>query len=108
MCDLTMLAFDLADKYRTPVYVLTDGFIGQMMEPVEFPESIEIDPTAKSDWAIMGTAETKHNLINSIYLEPEEMENPFNLLKNNEYDIYIKIMQKFKEFKSKKTLQKKQ
>ncbi len=89
MCDLTMLAFDLADKYRTPVYVLTDGFIGQMMEPVEFPESIEIDPTAKSDWAIMGTAETKHNLINSIYLEPEEMENHNVKLQNK----YKKIME---------------
>jgi len=75
MCDLTMLAFDLADKYRTPVYVLTDGFIGQMMEPVEFPESLDIDPAAKADWAVMGNLETKHNLINSIYLEPEEMEN---------------------------------
>ena len=37
MCDLTLLAFDLADKFRNPAIVLTDGFIGQMMEPVEFP-----------------------------------------------------------------------
>ena len=38
MCDLTMLALDLADEYRTPVYVLTDGMIGQMMEKLELPE----------------------------------------------------------------------
>ena len=38
MCDLTMLAFDLADEYRMPVYVLTDGVIGQMMEKLELPE----------------------------------------------------------------------
>ncbi|HDR91217.1 MAG TPA: 3-methyl-2-oxobutanoate dehydrogenase subunit VorB [candidate division Zixibacteria bacterium] len=74
MCDLTMLAFDLADKYRTPVFVLADGFIGQMMEPVEFPEPVDVDERQKADWAIMGDAETKGNLINSIYLEAEELE----------------------------------
>lgn len=74
MCDLTMLAFDLADKYRTPVFMLVDGFIGQMMEPVEFPDPVDVDESKKADWAIMGNAETKRNLINSIYLEPEELE----------------------------------
>ena len=38
MADLTALAFELADRYRNPVFVLADGFVGQMMEPVEFPE----------------------------------------------------------------------
>ncbi len=74
MCDLTILAFDLADKYRTPVYILTDGFIGQMMESVEFPQPLKIDQSHKAEWAIMGNKETKHNLINSIYLEAEELE----------------------------------
>ncbi len=74
MCDLTMLAFDLADKYRTPVYVFTDGFIGQMMEPVEFPDAIKLDERAKADWALLGDAETKMNLVNSIYLDPHELE----------------------------------
>ena len=62
MCDLTYLAFDLAEKYRNPVYVLADGFIGQMVEPVEFPEPKlpQIDKT----WCVDGTAETRHNLIN--------------------------------------------
>src|SRR5215470_2955439 len=42
MCDLTMQAFEIADRFRNPVVVLTDGFIGQMMEPVEFPlEALE-------------------------------------------------------------------
>ena len=41
MADLTALAFDLADRYRNPVVVLADGFIGQMMEPVEFPQMLE-------------------------------------------------------------------
>ncbi|RKZ33990.1 3-methyl-2-oxobutanoate dehydrogenase subunit beta [bacterium] len=75
MCDLTMLAFDLADKYRTPAVVLTDGFIGQMMEPVDFPEPKEnISRRDKKDWAVLGDAETKRNLINSIYLDPVELE----------------------------------
>ncbi len=72
MCDLTMLAFDLADKYRNPVIVLADGFIGQMMEPVEFPQArtVEVD----KPWAVKGTRETRKNLITSIYLSPEELE----------------------------------
>ena len=39
MADLTALAFELADRYRNPVVILADGFIGQMMEPVEFPQT---------------------------------------------------------------------
>ena len=54
MADLTMLAFDLADTYRNPVVVLADGFIGQMMEPVEFPQqAIEVPAP---HWAVTGTA----------------------------------------------------
>jgi pyruvate/2-oxoacid:ferredoxin oxidoreductase alpha subunit len=72
MCDLTMLAFDLADRFRTPVIVLADGFIGQMMEPVEFP-STAIVPEPP-EWAVCGNAQTRSNLITSIYLAPEELE----------------------------------
>lgn len=72
MCDLTILAFDLADKYRTPVAVLTDGFIGQMMEPVELPEPIQNLPV--KNWRVDGTNETKENLISSIFLEADELE----------------------------------
>lgn len=72
MCDLSMLAFDLADKYRNPVFVLADGFIGQMMEPVEFPERA-IFP-APPAWAVRGTAESRKNFITSIFLEPDALE----------------------------------
>lgn len=72
MADLTALAFELADEYRNPVYVLADGYIGQMMEPVEFSSrAIEPPPAA---WSVQGTAETRKNLISSIYLEPDAME----------------------------------
>jgi pyruvate/2-oxoacid:ferredoxin oxidoreductase alpha subunit len=72
MCDLTILAFDLADKYRNPAIVLVDGFVGQMMEPLEVPDR-EIVPPPKP-WAVRGTRETRDNLITSIYLEPDGLE----------------------------------
>jgi pyruvate/2-oxoacid:ferredoxin oxidoreductase alpha subunit len=72
MADLTALAFELADEYRNPVFVLADGAIGQMMEPVEFMAT----PVAPKqlDWGVHGDSATRDNLICSIYLEPERME----------------------------------
>ncbi len=72
MADLTTLAFDLADQYRNPVVVLADGYTGQMMEPVEFASRAFVPPPP--EWTVRGTAETRHNLICSIYLEPDLME----------------------------------
>ena len=72
MADLTILAFELADRYRNPAVVLTDGFIGQMMEPLKLRERAVDQP--QKPWAIRGTAETRKNLISSIYLEPDELE----------------------------------
>lgn len=72
MADLTILAFDLADKYRNPAIVLADGFTGQMIEPVDFEEH-EISLPDKP-WAVKGTPETRNNLISSIYLETNELE----------------------------------
>lgn len=72
MCDLTMLAFELADEYRNPVYVLADGYIGQTMEPVEFPEQAILPGPPK--WAVRADAATRKNLVTSIYLEPDELE----------------------------------
>ena len=72
MADLTMLAFELADRYRNPAVVLADGFIGQMMESLELCEREIGEP--EKPWAVRGTAETRKNLISSIYLEPAELE----------------------------------
>lgn len=72
MCDLTMQAFELADLYRNPVVVLADGYIGQMMEPVAFPPPKA--PPPPPEWAVTGTAETRANLVTSIYLEPDVLE----------------------------------
>jgi len=72
MADLTALAFALADRYRNPVVLLADGFIGQMMEPVEFPQ-IAIEPRLP-DWAVAGTAETRRNVVTSMHLDCDELE----------------------------------
>jgi pyruvate/2-oxoacid:ferredoxin oxidoreductase alpha subunit len=72
MADLTILAFELADKYRNPTVILADGFIGQMMEPLDL-EYREIIPPEKP-WAVKGTAETRQNLVSSIFLEPDDLE----------------------------------
>ncbi len=72
MFDLTLLAFELADKYRNPAFILTDGFVGQMMEPLE----IEMKDVKKYEkpWAVQGTPETRKNLVSSIQLEPDALE----------------------------------
>jgi len=72
MADLTMLAFELADRYRNPAVVLTDGFVGQMIEPLDLPYC-EISAPEKP-WAVQGTPETRKNLVTSIYLESDELE----------------------------------
>ncbi|AHM57131.1 ketoisovalerate oxidoreductase subunit VorB [Peptoclostridium acidaminophilum DSM 3953] len=72
--DMTMEAFDVADYYRTPVMVVADGMIGQMMEPVEFKTPKKRELPAK-DWATTGTkGERKPNIINSLFLDPQELE----------------------------------
>jgi 2-oxoglutarate ferredoxin oxidoreductase subunit alpha len=70
---LTVLAFDLADKYRTLVYVVSDGALGQMMEPAELPP---LQPLRKQrpGWALTGADKRPKNIITSIYLDPEQME----------------------------------
>jgi len=72
MAELTMLAFELADEYRNPVIVLSDGFVGQMMEPLELEDREMIAP--EKPWAVRGTPETQKNLVTSIFLETDELE----------------------------------
>jgi pyruvate/2-oxoacid:ferredoxin oxidoreductase alpha subunit len=72
MATLTMLAFDIADRYRNPAIILADGFIGQMIEPLDL-DMIPVEAPEKP-WAVKGTAESRKNLITSIYLEPDELE----------------------------------
>lgn len=72
--DLMQLAFDKADEYRNPVLILGDGLIGQMMEPVEFKSSIAPADLPAKPWATDGCKDRAPNIINSLYLAPEDLE----------------------------------
>ncbi len=89
MVDLVSDAFDKADQYRMPAMILADGMLGQMMEPVELPEKKEQTQMAKP-WAACGhNGERKHNIVNSLYLTPNALEN----LVRERYERYETIKQ---------------
>jgi 2-oxoglutarate/2-oxoacid ferredoxin oxidoreductase subunit alpha len=79
--DLTVLAFDLAEKYRSICVVLTDGSLGQMMEPAELPPMQPLK-TKFPDWSVSGADGRPRRFLSSIYLDPpaEEVTN-FRLLR---------------------------
>ena len=68
------LAFDLADKYQNPAAILMDAIIGQMLEPVDMHGKFVIHDYAKT-WATNGARGRAHNIINSLWIDPEVMEN---------------------------------
>jgi len=70
--DIVYEAFDLADKYLTPVLVIGDGMIGQMMEPVEFPPMRDLSTLPEKPWAANGAKGRPPNIINSLYLKETE------------------------------------
>ncbi len=72
MCNFAYKGFSLAERYRCTVFILSDAYIGQMMEPVALPSLLEANP--RKDWALYGDADSRHNLISSIYLKMEELE----------------------------------
>jgi 2-oxoglutarate ferredoxin oxidoreductase subunit alpha len=74
--DLTVLAFDLAEKYRNICMVMADGSIGQMMEPAELPEMRLLRKTTP-DWAIDGCMDRPQRILTSILIDPtlEEIYN---------------------------------
>jgi 2-oxoisovalerate ferredoxin oxidoreductase alpha subunit len=71
MADFTYKAFEIADKYRMTVFVLSDAFIGQMMEPVEFPTKVL--HSKRKDWALYADAESRKNLLTSIYMDKDQL-----------------------------------
>lgn len=77
MADMTAAAFEKADKYRVPAMILSDGMLGQMMEPVVFPQISGSMP--EKPWATNGHGnKRKHNIINSLFLQPDELEASVN------------------------------
>jgi 2-oxoglutarate ferredoxin oxidoreductase subunit alpha len=71
--DQTVLAFDLAEKYKEIVFVLADGSVGQMMEPAELPPMRPLK-TEFPDWAVRGVSGDDRRVLTSIYLDPVEEE----------------------------------
>jgi 2-oxoisovalerate ferredoxin oxidoreductase alpha subunit len=92
MCDFTIKAFELATKYRNPVVVLADGVLGQMVEPLQFPEEA-IKPSIDNSWAVCGNRETKNNLVTSIFLDFDQLE-----------DFNFKLQDKYREIKDKEVV----
>lgn len=86
MVDTVTLAFDKADEYRTPVMILADGLLGQMMEPVTFPEP-KTELPDKSDWAACGHKNKReHHIINSLFLDAPLLE--------------AKVLERFERYKA--------
>ena len=75
LIDLIIEGFDIADEYRSPVMILGDGMIGQMMEPVEFKKPEKKRDLPEKDWATVGTGGKREpNIVNSLYIESELLE----------------------------------
>ena len=73
MCDFTIKAFELAHKWRMVAFVLADGVLGQMIEPLRFPER-SVAPATDTSWAVDGSAATRPNVVTSIFLDFDELE----------------------------------
>jgi 2-oxoglutarate ferredoxin oxidoreductase subunit alpha len=94
--DLTVLSFDLAERYRSIVIIMADGSIGQMMEPAELPE-MQPRKTARPAWATTGAVGRKPRILTSIYLEPEDEEKTNLRLLQRKYEIEAKEL-RYREY----------
>ena len=86
LAEMTFLAFDLADKYRNPVMMLGDGLMGQVMEPVEFPDFLDLGDLPKKEWALTGCAGREARAIFSMYLGEQGELYHHNLVLQEKYD----------------------
>jgi 2-oxoglutarate ferredoxin oxidoreductase subunit alpha len=94
--DLTVLAFDLADKYRSLVLVVADGAIGQMMEPAELPPMKSL-PEQRPDWALTGAQGRQRNLNTSIRMGADDLES-FNQILQQKLTVIQNNEVRFEEF----------
>lgn len=91
MGELTSLSFDLADKYRTPVMLLADGILGQMMEPVEFsPQLSTLSSQPKRDWILDGCKGRSPRVIRSLLLDNHSLE-----------QLNLRLQKRYEEIKTK-------
>ena len=91
MADFVYDAFDLGDKYRNPVMILADGALGQMMEKVEFRDYNPADHIPPKPWATVGKPATRErNILTSLHIQPEKME-----------QVNLSLIRKYKEIAAK-------
>jgi len=91
MCDMTMQAFELSDKYRCTTVVLTDGSVGQTMEPVEFPEELRKAPY--KPWALYADEKHRQNLVTSIFMSPQTLK-----------EVNLRLQKRYLEIQEKEVL----
>jgi len=95
MCDFTYRAFEIADQYRATVIILSDAYIGQMMEPVELPTKLK--EGKRKEWAVYGDKESRHNLITSIFMNAQILSD-VNLKLQAKYRTIEKELVEYEEF----------
>ena len=99
MYDLTAIAFDLADKYRNPVMILSDGYLGQMMEPIEIQSSKFKIQNYSKDWVLDGCKGREPRKIRSLLMGEGELEE-FNWKLDKKYKEIKKNEVRFEEYKT--------
>ncbi|MBR0303348.1 MAG: 3-methyl-2-oxobutanoate dehydrogenase subunit VorB [Clostridia bacterium] len=96
MAELTVKGFELADKYRMTSMILADGTMGQMMEPVSL--DFDITPPPEKPWATTGTKMAReHNIVNSLYLKPDELERG-NFARYEKYKVVEENEARYEEY----------
>lgn len=86
LAELTFVAFDLADKYRTPVMLLGDGMMGQVMEPVVFPDFVDLEKLPAKDWCLDGCKGREPRALFSMFLGQQGELYKHNLHLQEKYD----------------------
>ena len=92
MCNLTFLAFELADQYRNPVMIIGDGMVSNVIEPVTFPEPVDLDALPRKDWTMGHAAGREKRILYSMKLEAEEL-----------YEHNLKLQAKYRKIEQTQT-----
>jgi 2-oxoglutarate ferredoxin oxidoreductase subunit alpha len=74
LVDLTLLGFEVADRYKNPTMILGDGILGQMMEPVIMRDAVKYDASGKDQWALGDSKGRERHMITSVRLAPGTLE----------------------------------
>ncbi len=97
LANLTIEAFHYSDEYRTPVIILQDGMMGQMMEPVIFPKPIDLNTLPPKPWKLDGANGRPSRIIRSLLLDPIE-EEEFNWKMARRYEEITKKIQRVETY----------